>query len=397
MSVLHKFFASGLNLSTSSVRACAFLHARSIATKRINELEHDDGCNEYGYKVEETFPEIGHSEFMEVKRYQDMIGNTAMVDITSLASPKVPGVKILGKCEFLNPGFSMKDRIVRNILNKAEELGHLKPGGTIVSASSGNTGAAVAMLAAMRGYKAVITTSPKCSQEKQDAIKAYGAKLLLSPPGVDEDHPDSYMNMAKRLAEDQGWFDIDQYDNLDNPEGHYLTLGPEIWNQTVGRVTHFVAGGSTGGTISGTGRYLKEKNPEVKCVLADPFGSIFYDFWAERKLVTPASFLVEGVGKGSIPLAMNFDVIDEVIRVTDEDSFKTCHRLARKEGLMVGGSAGLNTFAAIKIANAATEPCVIVTVLCDLGVKYLTKVFSEEWLGSNSMQSVVDDVHADNN
>lgn len=333
--------------------------------------------------------EVGHSDFMDVKRYEDMIGNTALVDITALANPKVPGTKVLGKCEFLNPGFSMKDRIVRNIMNKAEELGHLKPGGTVVAASSGNTGAAVAMLAAMRGYKAVITTSPKCSQEKMDAIKAYGAELKVSPSGVPESDPRSYMNMAKTLAKENGWFDINQYDNLDNPEGHYLTLGPEIWKQTVGRVTHFVAGGSTGGTISGTGRFLKEKNPNIKCILADPYGSIFYDYWAEKKLISPQKFLVEGVGKGSIPKCMDFSVVDDVIQVTDEEAFKTCHQLAKNEGLMVGGSAGLNTFAALHLANTLDEPAVIVTVLCDLGVKYLTKVFSDDWLTSNKLDSVL--------
>ena len=239
-----------------------------------------------------------------------------MVDITSLANPKVPGVKVLGKCEFLNPGFSMKDRIVKNILDKAEEGGLLKPGGTVVAASSGNTGAAVAMMAAMRGYKAVITTSPKCSEEKIATIKAYGAKLVVSPPGLSDDHPDSYMNLARKLvAENEGWFDVNQYDNLDNPEGHFLSLGPEIWSQTVGRVTHFVAGGSTGGTISGTGRFLKSKNPKIKCVLADPYGSIFHEYFVSQKLVVPKKFLVEGVGKGSIPGCMDFSLIDDVIQV----------------------------------------------------------------------------------
>jgi len=170
-------------------------------------------------------------------------------------------VRVLAKCEFLNPGFSAKDRIVRNIFDKAEKRGDLKPGGTVVAASSGNTGAAVAMLAAMRGYKAVITTSPKCSQEKMDAIRSYGAKLLISAPGLSEEHPQSYMNMARTLAKENGWFDVDQYENLDNPEGHYRTLGPEIWMQTGGRVSHFVMGGSTGGTISGVGHFLKSMKP----------------------------------------------------------------------------------------------------------------------------------------
>ncbi len=230
----------------------------------------------------------------------------------------------------------------------------------MVAASSGNTGAAVAMLAAMRGYKAVITTSPKCSQEKMDAIRAYGAQLFVSPPGVAEEHPDSYMNMARRLAEENGWFDVDQYDNLDNPEGHFRTLGPEIWMQTVGKVTHFVAGGSTGGTISGTGKFLKSMNPNIKCVLADPVGSIFCEYIRSGRVTKPAKFLVEGVGKGSIPGCMDANVVDDVVQVTDQEAFSTCHRLARTEGLMVGGSAGLNCFAALKLANE-----------CEVG--YITK------------------------
>ena len=295
-------------------------------------------------------------------------------------------MKVLGKCEFFNPGFSMKDRIVKNIFDKAEEAGLLRPGGTVVAASSGNTGAAVAMLAAMRGYRAVITTSPKCSDEKIATIKAYGAEIIVSPPGLSDDHPDSYMNLARTLAaQNDGWFDVNQYDNLDNPEGHYRTLGPEIWSQTLGRVTHFVAGGSTGGTISGTGRFLKSKNPHLQCVLADPYGSIFHEFFLSQKLVQPQMFLVEGVGKGSIPGCLDFSLVDEVIQVKDEDAFHTCHELARQEGLMVGGSAGLNTWAALQVAAQLSEPGVVVTVLCDLGIKYLSKVFNREWLQHNNM------------
>jgi len=330
----------------------------------------------------------GHEEFMKVCRYEDLIGSTPLVDISRLANPKVDGIKVLAKCEFFNPGFSMKDRIVKNIFDKAEEAGLLKPGGTVVAASSGNTGAAVAMLAAMRGYKAVITTSPKCSEEKMSSIRAYGAKLIISKSGLPESHPESYMNLAVKLAEEnEGWFDVNQYDNLDNPDGHFRTLGPEIWEQTVGRVTHFVAGGSTGGTISGTGRFLKEKNPDVKCILADPKGSIFYDFFISQKTVPAKKFLVEGVGKGSIPGCMDFSVIDHVIQVSDQQSFQRCHQLAKIEGLMVGGSSGLNTDAAIRLANQLEEPAVIVTVLCDLGVKYLSKVYNENWLAENNIST----------
>jgi len=335
--------------------------------------------------VEKVNPEL-----MKIPRYGDLIGSTPIVDLTFLANPKVEGVKVLGKCEFFNPGFSMKDRIVKNIFDKAEKRGLLSPGGTVVAASSGNTGAAVAMMAAMRGYKAVITTSPKCSEEKASSIRAYGAQLIISPPGVSDDDPDSYMNLAKKLVrENRGWFDVNQYDNLDNPEGHFLTLGPEIWKQTHGTVTHFVAGASTGGTISGTGKFLKSKNPNVKCVLADPIGSIFYEYFQSKKLTQPVKFLVEGVGKGSIPGCMNFEKIDDVIRVTDERAFRMCHEMAKKEGLMVGGSSGMNTWAAVKLANELEEPGVIVTVLCDLGIKYLSKVYSENWLKENDINGAI--------
>ena len=227
-----------------------------------------------------------------------------------------------------------------------------------------------------------------------------------SPQGVSEDHPDSYMNLAKRLArENKGWFDVNQYDNLDNPEGHFLTLGPEIWEQTQGTVTHFVAGASTGGTITGTGKFLKNKSPNIKCVLADPVGSIFYEYFQSRKLTQPVKFLVEGVGKGSIPGCMDIEIIDDVVRVTDEQAFRMCHEMAKKEGLMVGGSAGLNTWAAVELANElevsyfcslvqksldfVQEPGVIVTVLCDLGIKYLSKVFSKHWLKENDINGAI--------
>ncbi|XP_040579508.1 putative cystathionine beta-synthase MT1108 [Lepeophtheirus salmonis] len=300
---------------------------------------------------ESEMPEHLYSstEPLDVPRYKDLIGNTPLIDISSISDNLAPGVKIYGKCEFLNPGFSMKDRIVKNILDKAEKSGKLQMGGTVVAASSGNTGASLALIAATRGYNVVVTTTPKCSEEKMNSIKAYGAKLHVSPSGLSDDHPESYLNMARKLAADnEGWFDIDQYENLDNPEGHFLTLGPEIWRQTKGRVSHFVLGGSTGGTISGVGRFLKGKQKDIKCILADPYGSIFYEYHKTGKHGAPKKFLVEGIGKGYIPGCLNFDVIDDVVQVSDQDSLSTCHILARKEGLMVGGSAGLNVFAAKK-------------------------------------------------
>ena len=284
--------------------------------------------------------------------------------------------QIYGKAEFLNPGFSIKDRIARNILEQAEKHGLLKPGMTVVAASSGNTGAATAMMCAMRGYDCVITTSSKCSEEKMNSIKAYGAKLLVTPSGVSIDDPNHYMNVPQTLIKEDPskYFDVDQYDNLKNPEGHYKTLGPEIWDQTAGTVTHFLAAASTGGTVSGVGKYLKERSPNVEIILPDPVGSIFKEYFDKGTHGPAESFLVEGVGKDTVPGALDISLVDQVIQVTDEEAFRMCHRLAQKEGMLVGGSAGMNVHAAVTLANSLDAPATIVTVLCDTGIKYLTKV-----------------------
>eukprot|EP00467_Chlorarachnion_reptans_P013006 CAMPEP_0114513844 /NCGR_PEP_ID=MMETSP0109-20121206/15814_1 /TAXON_ID=29199 /ORGANISM="Chlorarachnion reptans, Strain CCCM449" /LENGTH=405 /DNA_ID=CAMNT_0001693799 /DNA_START=273 /DNA_END=1490 /DNA_ORIENTATION=- len=316
-------------------------------------------------------------------KYRDLIGGTPLIDLTELANPKVPGVKVLAKCEFMNPGYSIKDRIVWHIINEAEDQGKLKPGMTIVAASSGNTGASTAMVASMRGYKSIIITSPKCSKEKMDAIRAYGAKLIVTAPGLKPNDPEHYMNLETKLcSENPEYFGVNQYENDLNPLAHYETLGPEIWDQTDGTVTHFVAAGSTGGTLSGTAKYLKEKSGgNVKVIMADPIGSIFYDYFKTGVLNEPESFEVEGVGKENIPGAMDFGVIDDAIRVSDSDAFKMCHTLAQTEGVMAGGSGGLNVFAAIKIANEATDQdTTVVTVLPDSGIKYLSKIYNPEWV-----------------
>lgn len=326
------------------------------------------------------------------KRYEDLIGTTPLIDLSHLIDPTKShyAVKVLAKCEFLNPGFSLKDRIARNILDKAESTGLLRPGMVVVAASSGNTGAATAMLCAMRGYACIITTCPKCSREKQDAIKAYGAHLLITAAGLSESSPDHYMNVAKRLCEQNPslYYDVDQYDTLANPEGHYLTLGPEIYEQSQCEITHFICAGSTGGTISGVGKYLKERDPNVKVVLADPVGSVFTNYFLSGNVGKPGKYLVEGVGKGSIPGAMNFTLVDAVLPVSDAEAFATCSRLAREEGIWPGGSSGLNVFAALKLAEMVESgPCTIVTVMPDLGLKYLTKIYNEEWLTTNKLNT----------
>ena len=311
----------------------------------------------------------------------DLIGNTPLVDITSVCAPKHPDTVILGKVEFFNPGYSMKDRIMANIFNKAEEEGRLEAGMTVVAASSGNTGCSVAMMCAIRGYKAVVITNEKCSEEKKAAIRAYGAELLISKPGQ------CYMQMEADLAEQNpGWFSVDQYNNLDNPNGHYKSTGPEIHAQTAGEVTHFVAAGSTGGTISGIGTYLKEQNPDVTVVLADPTGSVFRNYFKTGTLDEPKPFLVEGVGKNNIPGAMDFAVVDAVVDVGDKEALQMCAKIARTTGLCVGGSSGLNVEACARLAEESAEPLTIVTMLCDSGVKYLSKIFNDDWLEEHDIK-----------
>ena len=307
---------------------------------------------------------------------------TQLVDLSGLLSPKVDGVRLLAKAEYTQPGYSMKDRIAEHILTHAKETGKLRvPGGTVVAASSGNTGASVAMWCARNGVRAVILTDLKCSPEKKDAIRAYGADLRVAQAGQ------NYMVMEVELAkENPDWFAFDQYNNPQNPEAHYRTTGKEIWEQTEGKVTHFVMAASTGGTISGVSRALKEKNPSVHVRLADPDGSALAHFVRTSELVVPAHrTLVEGAGKTEVPGAFNKDAVDDAVTVTDRDAFAMCHRIAQTSGLLVGGSSGVNVHAAVELANAATEPCTIVTLLCDSGIKYLSKVYNPEWLRANNV------------
>ena len=313
-------------------------------------------------------------------RYRELVGRTPMIELSHLQDN--PTIRILAKCEFMNPGYSIKDRIIAHIFDSAEASGALEPGMKVLAASSGNTGAAVAMMAAQRGYEAIIVTSPKCSQEKMDAIRAYGARLLVAD-GADG----SYQDVALQMAEDDpDLFDVDQYANPQNPEAHYLGIGPEIWRDTAGTVTHFICGASTGGTICGVSRYLKEQNPGVVVVMADPIGSIFTEYFETGCHGDPDPFQVEGVGKGSIPETMSFDCIDDIIRIHDRESFETCHLLAREEGMMVGGSSGLNVFGALELAKQLEGPAVIATVLVDSGLKYISKIYNEAWLEEHVYQ-----------
>lgn len=319
------------------------------------------------------------------------IGNTPLVKLQKI-NPYT-NVDIFVKLEYFNPSGSIKDRIVQFIIDDAEKTGLLKPGGVIVENTSGNTGAAVAMNAAIRGYKAILTMPDKVSKEKQDALKAYGAEVVVTPTSAAPDSDDHYVNTARRIAaETPNSFMLNQYDNPKNPQAHYLSTGPEIWQQTNGKVTHFVASGSTGGTISGISKYLKEQNPNLFSLLADPVGSLYYKYFKTGE-VDPAeigSYKVEGVGEDHIAKAMDFSQVDEMIQFTDQDAFAMARLLAKQEGIFGGGTGGANVWAALKLASTLKEPATIVTIIPDSGVKYMSKFYNDEWMLSNGFSLDVD-------
>ncbi len=315
----------------------------------------------------------------------DSVGNTPLIKLQNI-NP-YPHVEIYVKLEFFNPSGSIKDRIVKHIIDDAEAKGFLKPGGTIVENTSGNTGAAVAMIAAIKGYKAILTMPDKVSKEKQDTLKAFGAEIVVTPTSAPPDSPEHYVNTAKRIAkETPNSFRINQYDNFKNPEAHYLSTGPEIWQQTEGKITHFVAAGSTGGTISGVGKYIKEKNPDIQIIMPDPIGSIYYDYFKTGEIKTDVigSYQVEGVGEDHLAKAMDFSLVDDMYQFTDNDAFTMARRLAKEEGVFGGGTGGANVWAALKLAKSINKPAVIVTVIPDNGVKYLSKFYNDEWMKQNN-------------
>ncbi len=308
-----------------------------------------------------------------VEHVADLVGNTPLVRLGPVAAG-IPAT-VLAKLECFNPGGSVKDRIALRMIEAAEASGELRPGGTIVEPTSGNTGIGLAMIAQRKGYTCVFVCPDKVSEDKRNVLLAYGAEVVVCPTAVEPDHPDSYYSVSERLArETPGGWKPNQYANMHNPESHYLQTGPELWTQTEGRITHFVAGIGTGGTISGTGRYLKEvSDGRVQVIGADPEGSVYSGG-------TGRPYLVEGVGEDFWPTTFDKDICDRIVAVSDAESFAMTRRLAREEALLVGGSCGMATVAALRVAADLTADAVVVVLLPDGGRGYLGKVFNDAWM-----------------
>ena len=316
---------------------------------------------------------------MEVhKTILDVIGNTPLVRLNKVSQGLKPAV--LAKLENLNPGGSVKDRIGVAMIEQAERKGQLKPGGTIIEPTSGNTGVGLAMVAAVRGYKMIFVMPDKMSEEKRAILRAYGAKVVVTPTNVPPESAEHYTKVAERLArETPHAYMPNQYENRANPDAHYRTTGPEIWRQTEGKIDVFVCGMGTGGTITGIGRYLKEKKKGLKVVGADPNGSIFYPRFHRQK-EQPHQYKVEGIGEDFMPGTLDMSIVDDVIQISDTDAFQMARRLAQEEGILIGGSGGTAVQAALRVAERLDERKTIVTLLPDTGRNYLSKLFSDKWM-----------------
>jgi cystathionine beta-synthase len=312
----------------------------------------------------------------------DVIGNTPLVRLNRIAQGVRP--TMLAKLEYLNPGGSVKDRIGMAMLEAAEKAGRIKPGGTIIEGTSGNTGMGLALAAAIKGYRCIFTMPDKMSQEKIDGLRALGAEVIVTPTEVEHDDPRSYHSVAQRLSREiPNSLYPNQYENPANTDAHYKTTGPEIWEQTGGKVTHVVIGVGTGGTITGVARFLKEKNPNIRVIGADPVGSIFAEMFRTGRKPPVQPYKTEGIGQTELPANVDFSVIDELYAVPDKNAFLLTRQLARSEGIFAGGSAGSALFAAFKAAEKLTENDVMVIVIPDSGTRYLSKIYNDNWMREN--------------
>lgn len=313
----------------------------------------------------------------------ETIGNTPLVKLNKVNKGLKP--LMLAKVESVNPGGSVKDRIGLEIIEKAEHEGALKPGGTIVESTSGNTGMGLAIVAALKGYKTIFTMPDKMSEEKIRSLRAFGAEVIVTPTAVPHESPESYTEVAKRIVrETPNSILANQYYNPKNEEAHYKSTGPEIWKQTGGQIDYFVCAIGTGGTISGVGKFLKEKNPNIKVIGVDPKGSILKEYFYTKKFSpTFKTYKVEGIGQDFLPGTLHFEYIDEIIEIDDRESFITARRLTREEGIFAGGSAGTAVAGALKLAEQLSERDVVVTILPDGGARYLTKIYNEDWMREN--------------
>lgn len=308
----------------------------------------------------------------------DLIGNTPLVRLRTGLPEDGPEAYV--KLEYLNPTGSVKDRMALFIIKGAFDSGRLKPGDTVIDNTSGNTGSSMAMVASALGLKAIVTAPEKTSREKIDLIKSYGAEVIITPTEAAHDDPEGCYMLARKLAEENGYFDLNQYDSQENVRAHYGTTGPEIWEATSGRITHFICGIGTGGTFSGAARFLKEKNPELKAIAVDPVGSIFAEYIRSKSIGEADIYQIEGIGSDVITKALHPDLVDEVITVSDREAFTRAREIARSEGISGGGSSGAVAFAMEQVAEKLDHRSMMVGIFADGGIRYLSKCYSDEWM-----------------
>lgn len=321
----------------------------------------------------------------------DLVGRTPLLRLRT-GIPQ-PGPQAFVKLEYYNPTGSVKDRMTLHIIRKAVQTGRLKPGDVVIDNTSGNTGSALAMVARQFGLKAILVTPEKTSKEKVDLIRSFGAEVIVTPTEAAHNDPEGCYLVARRLAQQHGYFDLDQYNSQDNVEAHYLSTGPEIWEDTQGRLTHFVCGIGTGGTFSGAVRYLKERNPDIKAIAVDPEGSVFTDYIRENREVPGYAYKLEGIGSDVITEALHPQFVDEVITVSDKDSFNRARLIARTEGISAGGSSGSVALAMERVAQNLEDHHVIIGIFADAGIRYLSKCYNDAWMREQGYLTAAEEVH----